>query len=654
MIIRKQFAALCALSLAAMCIASAPRTGADEIPRKYARAIEKQISKMDKLNAAGPYKPDWKDLEKHEAAPEWFRDAKFGIYWHWGVYSVPAYGNEWYPKWMHVKNKRYYKHHVKTYGQPDEFGYHDFVPMFKAEKFDADEWAELCKKAGARYAGPVVEHHDGFSMWDSDITPWNAADMGPKKDLTGLLEKAIRKRGMKFVTTFHHERTKWWYPRVEGWPTTTEDPVLRMLYANVSNETYYKIFIAKLGEVIDKYQPDLIWHDGALGHINKSYSARYLAYYFNSAKKWGRDVVVTTKNWQYPREISVLDFEKGRADKLTDYAWLTDDTISRGSWCYTKGLRIKDTRRVLHDFIDIVSKNGCLLLNISPKANGMIPDDQKKVLLEMGAWLDVNGEAIYNTRPWEIYGEGTARMKKGGHFVGEVKYTGKDVRYTRSKDGESLYAIVMGWLQGDKFTLRSAVVSGEGKVAMLGYEKPLTYTITDEKHLLINVPELSQDQRPCEHAYVFKISGFDIGVRPGFDPDKPLPKAVSKDLTLGAGEAALAGSLRLEDKYQDQNIGYWNSGKDKVVWKVAVKEKDSYKISASYASPNSTRLVVEIAEQNAESDLSETGGFGNRQTASIGQVKIAAPGTYEVVAKPASPKKWNTINLWNLELNKVD
>ena len=422
---------------ALLCLAAAGLR-AGEIAQPYQQAIEKQLAKIDKGVAEGPYKPGWEDLKRHTAAPEWFRDAKFGIYWHWGVYAVPAHGNEWYPKWMHTKEGRrsYYKHHVETYGEPDKFGYHDFIPMFKAEKFDAEGWAELLAKAGARYAGPVCEHHDGYAMWASALTPWNAAETGPKRDITGELARAIRKRGMKFVTTFHHERTRTWYPRVEGWPTTTTDPKLRMLYANVSETLFNKIFLAKLGEVIDKYQPDLIWFDGQMSQIQDPYHLRFLAYYFSSARKWGRDVVVTTKKHQYPPEISVEDFEKGRTNRLTEFCWLTDDTISMGSWCYTTKLKIKSTRKVLHDFIDIVSKNGCLLLNISPKADGTIPAVQRKVLLGLGAWLKVGGEAIYNTRPWLAFGEGPTRLKKSGGFVGHPTYTPKDIRYTRSKDGK--------------------------------------------------------------------------------------------------------------------------------------------------------------------------------------------------------------------------
>ena len=162
------------------------------------------------------YSADWESLAKHKASPEWFQNAKLGIYFHWGVYSVPAYGSEWYPRQMHFENHDIYRHHVETYGPPSEFAYHDFVPMFKAENFDAAEWADLFQKAGARFAGPVAEHHDGFSMWDSDATPWNAADMGPKKDITGLLAAELKKRDIKLITTFHHAKQLQRFDSTEG------------------------------------------------------------------------------------------------------------------------------------------------------------------------------------------------------------------------------------------------------------------------------------------------------------------------------------------------------------------------------------------------------------------------------------------------------
>ena len=422
---------------------------------------------------------------------------------------------------MHLRNSRegrkfygdgksYYQHHVETYGEPDKYPYHKFIPQFKAERFDAAEWADLFVKAGAKFAGPVCEHHDGYSMWASKLTPWNAGDTGPQRDITGELEKAIRARGLKFVTTFHHERTRTWYPRVEGWPTTTDDPQLQLLYMNIDEPLFDKIFQAKLGEVIDKYQPDLIWFDGQMQLIPEPYHLQFLAYYFNQAERWGRQVMVTTKKFQYPQEVSVLDFEKGRANTLTHYPWLNDDTISTGSWCYTTNLAIKPAAQVLHDFVDAVSKNGQLLLNISPKADGTIPQDQRDCLLEIGKWLEANGAAIYNTRPWLEYGEGPNVLQKSGSFSGSVKYNDKDIRYTRSKDGHTLYAIALGWPQG-RFSPTIVQVDDAtgGKVELLGHAGNLNFSV-DGKRITIDVPA----NPPCDYAYAFKLSGFKTSIAP--------------------------------------------------------------------------------------------------------------------------------------------
>ena len=663
----RQIARSVAAVVGAALFVASPASGQQKGRKAYEQAIDKQLAKMAEGVKQGPYKADWESLKKHTEAPPWFRDAKFGIYFHWGVYSVPAYGNEWYPKWMHTKKGRrsYYKHHVETYGEPDKFGYHDFVPKFRAEKFDAENWAELFKQAGARYAGPVCEHHDGYSMWASDLTPWNAGATGPKRDITGELAKAIRKRGMRFVTTFHHERTRTWYPRVEGWPTTSDDPILQLLYMNIEEELFNRIFQAKLGEVIDKYQPDLIWFDGQMVQIREPYHLRFLAYYFNNAGKWGRDVVVTTKKKQYPPEISVEDFEKGRMNRLTEHCWLTDDTISMGSWCYTETLRIKSTTKVLHDFIDIVSKNGCLLLNISPKADGTIPAIQRKVLLGMGKWLAVNGEAIYETRPWRAFGEGPTRLRKGGGFVGHVTYTPRDIRYTRAKDDQAVYAIALGWPEGGSVTLTAVQVDGGdgGKVALLGCDKTLTHRVNDDKQLVIDVSGIGEKQRPCEHAYAFKLVGFKLSLNPKVAlasapaapeaPARPSRKAIlSKDLTLDAAEAGLAGpNIRLEQKIEgEKNIGHWNGPNSRARWRVRIEKAGRYDITAVVAARAATKLAVEVAGKTLTADVPRTGDWTDKRTIEIGRAEFARPGEHEVVLRPADPDKWKAVNLWQVLL----
>lgn len=466
--------------------------------------------------ADGPFEADWNSLRQHNEAPDWFRDAKFGIYFHWGVYSVPAFGNEWYPRHMHIKTTKEYKHHIETYGDPSEFGYHDFIPMFTAKNFDPDEWVDLFVKAGAKYVGPVAEHHDGFAMWDSELTPFNSWEMGPHWDITGSLEKAARKRDLKFVATFHHARNnqhlinkngrlEWTghYIREEGLPTL--NPAYRMLYGNLPRHEFLDLWLGKIKEVIDNYHPDLIWFDSWLDEIPASYQMEMAKYYFNDAVSLGKEVVLTVKQTDLPLEVAVEDFEKGRADSMRPDAWLTDDTLSKGSWCYTEDLKIKPLREVLHSFIDIVSKNGQLLLNVSPKADGTIPQDQRDVLLAMGKWLDQFGEAIYGTRPFIVYGEGPTKLQQGGHFIKEVEYTPQDIRYT--KKGNKVYAILLGNPGGGN-TIQMKEFGNDGAaknfhvtdIAMMGSNTSLKWEQTSQG-LLIVCP----NRIPDETAFVFEM-----------------------------------------------------------------------------------------------------------------------------------------------------
>ncbi|MBN2411220.1 alpha-L-fucosidase [candidate division KSB1 bacterium] len=471
--------------------------------------------------ASGPFTADWGSLAKHNPAPDWFMDAKFGIYFHWGVYSVPAYSTEWYPRLMYILDSKENKYHIATYGQPTEFGYPDFVPMFKAENFNADVWADLFVRAGARFAGLVAEHHDGFSMWDSDLTPWNAADKGPKRDVTGELEKAIHSRGMRFITTFHHARNNLWLkpdngkenwtghyePVKKNYPSLLEDPERAIMYGYMPREQFLDMWKGKLTEVIDKYHPDIMWFDTWLDEIPDSVKTEYLAHYFNRAHEWGKEVVVTFKQEDLPQDVGVLDLEKGRMGELTEFPWLTDDTISKGSWCYTQDLEIKPASIVLHSLIDIVSKNGVLLLNISPKADGTIPANQQQVLLQMGEWLGKYGEAIYDTRPWLTFGEGPTQLQAGefGGFTDAGGYTAQDVRYTRK--GNIIYAILLGKPgAGEQVTLESFAKDKPGgvlnitNVSMPEYEQEITWQLQDNG-LVIITPDIELDNL----AVVFKI-----------------------------------------------------------------------------------------------------------------------------------------------------
>lgn len=407
------------------------------------------------------FEPTFASLEKVNPVPEWFKDAKFGIYFHWGVFAVPAFANEWYPRNMYGKNTNERKHHTEIYGTPEDWPYSNFItgakdkkgnfiqfsPKLKSQggEFDPEEWAQLFQDAGAKFAGPVAEHHDGFSMWDSKVNPWNSKEMGPKLDLAGLFEKAIRKRDMKFLMAMHHAFN------ITGFfsdAPTTNDPKLQMLYGQQTKEKNETLWLDKHKEIIDRYHPDIIWQDFNLHKLEQSNLLGFLAYYYNSAASLDKEVVATYKDGLNDK-CGVLDYERGGASDITENYWLTDDAISSSSWCYTEGLQYYTSKAILHGFIDRVSKNGNLLLNISPKADGSVPEGQKEILLSMGNWLKKYGEAIYATRAWDKYGEGATRIG-GGAFSSPQAGTIKDIRFTRSKDFKTLYAIFMGWEKEQK------------------------------------------------------------------------------------------------------------------------------------------------------------------------------------------------------------
>ncbi|MCH7905270.1 MAG: alpha-L-fucosidase [Armatimonadetes bacterium] len=618
--------------------------------------------------AQQPYQQNWESLSKHNEAPEWFRDAKFGIYFHWGVYSVPAFGSEWYPRNMYLKGSSVNKHHIETWGDPSEFGYEKFVPLFRAEKFDADEWADLFVKSGAKFAGPVAEHHDGFAMWDSDVTPWNAADMGPKRDITGELAKAIRARGMKFVTSFHHARNSLWQNggnwtghydgAYKNYPSVLEDAGVAQMFGYMPRKQFLDAWYGKLEEVIDQYQPDIIWFDSWLDQIDESYQQRFLQHYFNSAAKWGKEVVVTTKGLDFPRDVAVEDFEKGRADDLTPYPWLTDDTLSWGSWSYTENLEIKTAKTVIHTLIDIVSKNGQLLLNISPMADGTIPGNQRKVLREIGLWLlFTNGEAIYNTRPWLIYGEGPTQMRKGGHFVGRVDYTREDIRYTQSKDGKTLYAIMLGVPNGD-VTLKSVSASGITNVSMLGIGQwQVDWSSNELGQLVIQAPDLVShfEETPLylNHspkklvAYVFVLTGPDFEVH----PDAMFGS--NNVIRLSAENAVVEGGKAGTETHGElTNIGFWNDANEKLHWLAYIKKPGEYRVRGTFATASGeTKVRLSVEGQSVDFEIPNWGDWRTPQVVKpSGTIRFEKPGVYKFTLAPTPGVEWHAINVFSIEL----
>ena len=478
---------------------------------------------------AAPYDPTWESLKRHQT-PQWLRDDKFGIYTHWGPYSVPAFGGNatWYSHGLYMDpNSEARKHHEQTYGPLDQFGYKDYIPMFTAEKFDADEWAELFQKAGARFAGPVAEHHDGFAMWDTKWSEWNSVNMGPRRDVVGELAKAIKGRDMRFVTALHHAENWFFFP-VWDKRYDCSDPKYSGLYGFIhdrgapQSKEFLDRWYGKTIEVIDKYGPDFIWFDYALCSIHESYVRDFLAYYYNKAAAEGREVVVTYKDHDLPPGVGLLDYELGQARELTWHEWLTDSTVDdQGAWGYVKTAGYRSVDWLVDNLVDRVSKNGYLLLNVGPKADGTIPEEAKQCLLGMGEWLKVNGEAIYGTTAWMIPGEGPSRLKKasGGFNEEATPYTGEDIRFTVK--GDALYATVLDW-PGRELVIKTFAHPDDGRadvgvrrgenphhylyeseivsVTVLGDGKPLPWKLTAQG-LVVGMPE----KKPCEHAFVVKI-----------------------------------------------------------------------------------------------------------------------------------------------------
>lgn len=609
--------------------------------------------------AQTPYTPGLESLARHNDAPEWFRDAKLGIYFHWGVYSVPAFGSEWYPRDMHIKGNYVYRHHVETYGEPTTFGFHDFVPLFKAEQFDADQWAALFKRAGARFAGPVAEHHDGFSMWASDVTPWNANDKGPKRDITGELEKAIRKQDMRFITTFHHARNNLWEISPGNWtghyefvkkdfPSLLEDAENAFLYGYMPRDAFVKLWKDKLTEVIDGYRPDIIWFDSWLDEIPEQARYEFAAYYFNRAVEWNKEVVIVRKQDDLPLEFSVLDHEKSRTSGASDRVWMTDDTVSTGSWCYTNNLRIKSPDKIVHALADTVSKNGVVLLNISPKADGTIPADQQQVLIELGDWMAVNGEAIYATRPWETYGEGPTKEPSGGFSEAgkflQLQYSADDIRYTRSKDGKALYAICLGW-PDQPFTLKAVTVRGvtaNASVTLLGSSLNVPFTVNPDQSLTIRPPHLEEAQRPCRYAYAFRLDGFETVLN---------PRAEVTTLTLDADQAVLDGhQIRLETRAGRSNIGYWDDPEASAHWLIRIPKAGRYAVWGSFAlAADASHLTLSAANQALAVKVASTGGWDSPKRVKIGDLDFPRPGVYHVVLAADKTAGYRPVNVWEIQ-----
>lgn len=485
--------------------------------------LKPYLEEIDRVIAQGPFTDSWDSLQ-HYQVPEWYRKAKFGIFIHWGVYSVPAFGSEWYSRNMYIQGSPEFEHHVKTYGPQKDFGYKDFIPMFDAPKFDPDAWADLFKNAGAKYVVPVAEHHDGFQMYKSKISHWNAYEMGPCRDVLGELDRAFKERNMETGASSH--RIEHWFfmghgkefdsdikePMERGdfyWPAMPEMGHQDLHSKPEPTEEFLQDWLCRTCEIIDRYHPKIVYFDWWIQHhAAKPYLKKLAAYYYNRAAQWGEQVAINYKHDAYMFGSAVVDIERGQFADMKPYFWQTDTAIALNSWCYTENNEFRPAEDLICDLVDIVSKNGCLLLNVGPKADGSFSDEDTKILLEIGEWLKVNGEAVYETSVWRKYGEGPTEIVEGQFSDGIKKnFTHEDIRYT--VNGSNLYATALKCSPDGNYTLKELGIQDASKQAnfhgiileaeVLGFEEKPDW-VRDEKGLHIHVNSV-QSSKPV----VFKI-----------------------------------------------------------------------------------------------------------------------------------------------------
>ena len=480
---------------------------------------QEYLAQIDRVIAKGPYHADWNSLSDRKT-PDWYYKGKFGIFIHWGVYSVPAFGNEWYSRNMYVEGSKEFNHHVETYGSQKDFGYKDFIPMFDGKQFDPAEWIRLFKRAGARFIMPVAEHHDGFAMYATDFNRWNAAEMGPRRNVIGELKEASEKNGIVFCASSHRAEHFFFMNGGRTFNSDVNDPAYTDFYGPAvyderyagdsvhvnsadpdvwgAPEEYLEDWLCRTCELIDRYQPKILYFDWWIHNRTfKPYLKKLAAYYYNRAAEWGAEVTIDYKHHAYPPTAATYDVERGSISGIAQRPWQSDTAIGVNSWGYTKDNLFKTTYEVLTTLIDVVSKNGMLLLNVGPKPDGTITEEETKVLLETGEWLALNGEGIYDTVPWRFCQEGEHQPSAGVLNEEAVAYDESDFRFTCKNN--IAYAFQMKAPLGTEVLIRSFHRDRYGpcvkSVKMLGKDVVSGF-FADENGLHISLSESVSDDFP--------------------------------------------------------------------------------------------------------------------------------------------------------------
>jgi alpha-L-fucosidase len=452
--------------------------------------------------------------------PEWFRDAKFGIWAHWGPQAVPMEG-DWYARKMYQQGSPDYEDHLKRWGHPSTNGWKDIVPLWKAENWDPEKLMELYKKAGAKYFVSMGSHHDNFFLWNSKLHRWNSVQIGPHRDVVGEWQKAAKKNGLRFGVSEHLGASFNWFQDAHGADKT--GPLAGVPYDG-ANSNYWDLYhppstdrgwytknpqwqqewYNEIKELVDNYKPDLLYSDGAMPFGNEVGLSQIANLYNIDAHHGRTEAVYNCKQSSEGRWVQ--DFERGVNGGISPYPWQTDTSI--GDWFYNRHWKYQPLSWTVHMLVDIVSKNGNLLLNVVLRPDGTLDPEVETMLHQLADWRSVNGEAIYGTRPWLIYGEGKLQAK-GGAFKENMTYTADDIRFTTK--GKTLYAIALGWPENGKMIIKSlakTVDSAQNKInriELLGYKGKLNFEQTADG-LTVNLPDKKLSDLTCS----LRITGSNL------------------------------------------------------------------------------------------------------------------------------------------------
>ena len=583
---------------------------------------------LDLPIASGAFRPSLESLSQYRC-PEWFRDAKFGIWAHWGPQAVPMEG-DWYARKMYQQGSPDYIDHLARFGHPSTNGWKDIIPMWKAEKWDPDKLMALYKKAGARYFVSMGVHHDDFFLWNSRLHKWNAVNYGPHRDVVGEWQRAARKNGLPFGVSEHLGASFSWFQ--DSHKADKTGPLAGVPYdgANsnywdlyhfpadpgdksewyTSNPRWQQQWFNEIKELVDKYHPDLVYSDGPVPFGNEV-GLSQIANFYNGNTWYHHGFLTAVYTCKEPSNGRwVQDYERGVNGRIDPYPWQTDTSI--GDWFYNRHWKYQPLTWTVHMLADIVSKNGNLLLNVVLRPDGSLDPEVETMLHQLADWTAVDGEAIYGTRPWRVYGEGPLQVK-GGAFKEDFSYSARDIRFTTK--GKTLYAIALGWPDDGRIVIKSLARTGDPsvnrikRVQLLGYKGAVKYTQTADA-LVVELPA----QKISDLANTLKITGGNL--TPASPPASvTLVRPDAKGtLTLGAADAQLhGGQLRLEERGGLPDIGYWDKPDEWASWTARVSRAGMFRVNATVATYNANvRFVVE-----ADGGESRRPGAGHRQLGEI-------------------------------------